>query len=47
MHQLMQDLEAGEVQQVKQQLQSDMGTDILQRHPELCFELCRWVTVEW
>ena len=33
---------------VKQQLQSEVGNDSFQRHPELCFELCRGVTsVSW
>lgn len=33
---------------VRQQLQSEMGNDCFQRHPELCFELCRGVTsVSW
>ena len=41
MHQLLQDLEAGEVQRVRQQLQDEVGNDVLQRHPELCFELYR------
>lgn len=41
MHQLMQDLEAGEVQRVRQRLQGEVGSDILHRHPELCFELYR------
>lgn len=41
MHQLTQDLEAGEVQRVRQQLGVEVGTDVLQRHPELSFELHR------
>ena len=41
MHQLTQALEAGDVQRVRQQLGAEVGTDVLQRHPELSFELYR------
>lgn len=41
LHQLMQSLQAGQVQRVRQQLEDKLGKDALQKDPELCFELHR------